>query len=424
MRSHLRFAAVAGVAALSTVAAAPALAAAPLAQSGANAVTVAVAGNENGSGNVTATNDGSGENKTGDTSPPISILKGQDLLNAGVLAQEASAQVRQGAGRSAACAGITGNGGSVAQVGDSRCLNPGQPIDLSFGNLDLSDTLVIDPESALGPLAEANPGLQQVLGQISKPLAEGIADTPLAPSGLRGTLGVVEGSCLSENGSATGDANIVDTQLTLNVAGQEVVLAKLPANPPPNTRVPVNLDEATAVVLGAVKTQLEDMLASPAASGTGPLAPLGALPEALQKQVVEALVAATREQLLKPLGDNVLSLVLNKQSRPSEGAIRVSAIDLSVLPVAREQLGAPLASVQIGNVVCGPNGERAAAAPAPPKQPKQPSGLPTAVSAGYDSAPGAVAPQGEDHRNTIVLGAFAVLVSTGAGFVVARRLRA
>lgn len=422
MRPHLRLAAVVGAAAISTVAVAPAYAAAPLAQAGANAITLSVAGNENGSGDVTATNDGSGEQKTGDTSPPISVLGGQRLINAGVLAQEATATSTDGAGRSAACAGITGNGGSVAQIGDSSCLNPGEPLDLSFGNLDLSGTLVIDPESALGPLAEANEPLEQVLAQITEPLADGIAETPLGPSGLGGTLGVVEGSCLAEGGSASADANIVDTQLTLNLAGEELVLAELPANPPPNTEVPVNLDEATAVVLGAVRTQLESMLASPDAEPGGPLAPLGALPDALQEQVVEALVDATREQLLKPLGDNVLQLILNKQTRPADGAIRVSAIDLSVVPAAREQLDAPLAAVQIGNAVCGPNGRTAEAAPAPPQKP---SGLPTAVSAGVAQAPQVAAPSSrEDHRNTIVLGAFAVLVTTGAGFVSYRRLRA
>lgn len=420
MRAHLRLAAFVSAAALGTVAVAPATAAAPLAQSGANAITLSVAGNENGSGNVTATNDGSGEKKSGDTSPPISVLQRQQLVNAGVLAQEATATVSEGAGRSAACAGITGNGGSTAQIGDSSCIDPGRPLDLSFGNLDLSGTLVIDPESALGPLAEANAPLQQVLGQITGPLSDAVAGTPLGPSGLGGTLGVVEGSCLAEGGSASGEANIIDTELTLNVAGQELVLARLPANPPPNTEVPVNLDEATAVVLGAVRTQLTSMLGSPDAA-SGPLAPLAALPDALQKQVVEALVDATRDQLLKPLGENAVKLILNKQTRPTEDSIRVSAIDLSVLPVAREQLDAPLVGLQIGNVVCGPNGRTAAAAPAAPNKP---SALPTAVSAGYESVPGTGASTAEDHRNTIVIGAFALLMTVGAGVVGLRRLRA
>src|ERR1700712_1526814 len=91
MRSHLRFASVIGAATLSVVAVAPAMAAAPVSQSGANAANLSIAGNANGSGNVTATNDGSSEKKTGDAAPPISLLKGQSLFNGGVLAQEATA---------------------------------------------------------------------------------------------------------------------------------------------------------------------------------------------------------------------------------------------------------------------------------------------------------------------------------------------
>jgi hypothetical protein len=420
MRSSLRFASVIGVATLSMTAVAPAIAAAPLAQAGANAVTVSVAGNAHGSGDVTATNDGSGEQKTGDAAPPISVLQGQQLIKAGVLAQEAAAQVDDGAGRSVACAGITGNGGSVVKIGDSHCLNPGNPLGLSLTNLDLSDTLVVDPESALGQLAAANAPLQAVLSQITGPLADAVAATPLGTTGLGGTLGVIEGSCTSGPGTASGEANIVDTELTLDIAGQKVVLAKLPAKPAPNTEVPVNLDAATGVILGAVKTQLETMLAAP--GGTGPLAPLGALPDALQDQVVTAIVDATREQLLTPLAENVLNIVLNRQVRTGDDAIKVRAFDLTVLPAATEQLGADLVNLQIGNAACGPAGRAAAAAP-PAAEAAAPTALPTAVSAGAASMPGQHAHQGDSSANAIVLGAFALLVASAAGFVTLRRLR-
>ena len=71
MRSYLRFASVVGAVTLSAIAAAPAMAAAPLSQAGANAVTVAVAGNAQGTGDVTATNDGTSETKTGETAPQV-----------------------------------------------------------------------------------------------------------------------------------------------------------------------------------------------------------------------------------------------------------------------------------------------------------------------------------------------------------------
>ena len=419
MRSHLRLASVIGAGTLSLIAAAPALAAAPVAQSDANAITVSVAGNENGSGVVTATNDGSGERKTGDTTPPLSVLQGQDLLNAGVLGQEATASVTDRVGNSAACAGLTGNGGSVVEIGDSRCLRPGAPVGLDVANLDLTGTLVFNPESALGELAATQPLFDAVFSQVTAPLAAAIADTPLGTTGINGTLGVIEGSCVAGNGTASGDANIIDSRLTLDIADQTVVLANLPANPPPNTDVPINLDAATEVILGAVETQLETMLADPDAA-SGPLAPLAALPQAVQDEVIVTLVEATREQLLTPLSENVINLVLNKQTRTGNDSISVTAFDVSVLPVAREQFDATLVGVQIGNVNCGPSGRVAAAAAPPASETVAPPGLPIGVSAGYESAPGSPG----DSSSAVVLGAFAVLGATGAGAVAFRRLRA
>ncbi len=130
MRPTVRFASVVSAATLSVIAVAPAMAAAPVSQAGANAVTLSVAGTPNGSGDVTARNDGSTETKTGDATPPISVLGGQELLNAGVLAQEATAG---STGTSAACAGLAGNGGSVAQIGYSGCLNPGDAVHANWG---------------------------------------------------------------------------------------------------------------------------------------------------------------------------------------------------------------------------------------------------------------------------------------------------
>lgn len=410
MRVPVRFAAAVGVAAFGVVVATPVVAAAPVAQSGANALTVSVAGEENGTGNVTATHDGSAETKTGDTAPPVSVLTGQQLFRGGALAQEATATVRDGLGRSRACAGLTGNGGAEVQIGSSQCLRPGRSLGLTLGNLDLSDTLVIDPASALGPLAEANPPLQAVLGGVTKPLADAVAQTPLGTTGLTGTLDAVAGSCTAGPGTASGDAHLTDARITLTVAEQQVVLAELPTRPEPNTRVPVNLDAATQAIVDAVRRQLEGPF-------EGALAPLAALPQELQDQVVEALVDATRAQLLAPLGDNVLDLVLNKQTRTGPDQIRVSAVDLSVLPAARDELDAPLARVQIGNVVCGPNGGVAVAAPAAAPS----SSLPTGVSGGLESAPASARP---GPTGTVTLAAFALMVGAGTTLTVLRRLRA
>ncbi len=412
LRRSVRWGTTLAAAGLALLATGPAFAAGIVSQAGANAAELSVAGNTNGTGVVTATNDGKQETRSGETAPQIGLLKNQRLLDAGVAAQEATAGRT---GTSAACAGLAGPGGSIAQIGDTACLTPGDQVGLSLTNLDLSQTLVVDPQSALAPLAEANAPLQTVLGSITKPLADAVRDTPLGPTGLGGTLRAVDASCTARRTVASGGAHLVDTRLTMNVAGQEVVLADLPANPPPNTEVPVHLEKATGAVLGAVQTQLETMLAAPDAS-SGPLAPLAALPQALQDQVVTAVVEGTRDQVLKPLDEQLVHLVLNKQSRPSAGTIRVSALDLEVLPAAKEQIGASLVQLRIGNVVCGPNG-----APPPPDRPHRPTGLPTAVSAGA-SGPSAVAP-GDDSENGVVLAGFAILLAGGVGLVGLRGLR-
>ena len=89
------------------------------------------------------------------------------------------------------------------------------------------------------------------------------------------------------------------------------------------------------------------------------------------------------------------------------------------MPAAKAQLKASLASLQIGNVVCGPSGRVAVAAPqaAPAKA------LPTAVSAGLETMPGQHAP-GDDSHNGFVLAALAIMLTGGTALVVVRRLHA
>ncbi|MCW2826788.1 MAG: hypothetical protein JWQ67_404, partial [Marmoricola sp.] len=82
----------------------------------------------------------------------------------------------------------------------------------------------------------------------------------------------------------------------------------------------------------------------------------------------------------------------------------------------------PLVNLQIGNAACGPSGRIAAVAA--PAAPAAPAAIPTGVSAGYESVPTQYADQGDSSTNTVVLGAFALLVATGAGLVAFRRPRA
>jgi hypothetical protein len=70
-------------------------------------------------GQVSASNDGTTQTKTGNSTPSISLLGSQTLLSAGVLAQDAAARNN---GDSAACAGAVGTNGAI-QVGPANtCL--------------------------------------------------------------------------------------------------------------------------------------------------------------------------------------------------------------------------------------------------------------------------------------------------------------
>jgi hypothetical protein len=406
MRSHLRFAAVIGAVTVSVIAVAPAMAAAPISQSGANAITVAVAGNEQGTGNVTATNDGSGEKKTGDAAPPVAG-PGGNVLSAGVLAQEARATADDGAGHSAACAGLAGDGGSVVNIGNSSCLTPGNQVTSSLATFDpgalISTALAPLPAALTGPLtpvtAQLTAGLNQALTATK---------TQFGDMGLVSAVKVISGQCTAGPGSAQGSAHIVDGSIRVSGGGQNITLLNLPVNPPPNTHVVTDLSKVLTSVLTALRTNLNTSL-----NGAG--APLNAILDPIQDQVVNNVVTQVQAQLA-PLQQNVLDITLNKQVRPQPGAIRVNALDLQLVPATQAQLNASLASVQVGNVVCGPSGRVVAAAPA--AQAAAPKSLPTAVSAGLATAPG------QDSDNGIVLAALAMMLTGGTALVVIRWLRA
>lgn len=418
MRSYLRSASVVGALALTTVALAPALAAAPLAQSGANAITVSVAGNGNGSGDVRATNDGSGEQKSGDATPPVSVLSGaQTLVRTGVLAQEATAPAANGTGNSAACAGLAGAGGSVAKIGETNCLSDGDgAVNLGLGSLDLSDTDLFDPESALGAI-DSDPVFDQVLVPVTDALTSALTDAnaDLADLGLTVNADAISSHCRATTGSADGDSNFAGVNITLNVPGQPpVVLLGLDTHYPPNTDLLVNLDTAVDVILQAVEDDLRDNL-------NGAFAPVADdLVAPAREAIVNQVLGQVSDQL-GPLTD-VLRLTLNRQIRTGDDAIKVRALDLAVLEAAQSQLGAPVLGLQIGNTACGPSGRISAAVAGPVVA--EPAAIPTGVSAGYETMPAKdAAPGDDDTTNMIVLGAFALLVATGAGFVTYRRLR-
>ncbi|MDP3892701.1 hypothetical protein [Nocardioides sp.] len=414
-RSASRLGAALGVAALITMASAPAYAATIVSQSSANALTIGIAGSPADSGTVTATNDGSGEKIQGETNPPIDVLDNQKLLNVGVLAQQATARVaNNGDGNSAACAGVAGNGGSVAQIGESSCINPGDPIGVSIANLDLTGVVLIDPASALGPLDPLNELGDVLVGPLTQALSDGLA--PLGDTGLGGTLGAVEARCTASPGTASGTANIVDSRLTLSVSGTEVVLANLPANPPPNTDVLVNLDVVGDMLLTTLETNFNDAL-------DGALTPLTEpLIEGIREPLVDGLLAQIAPQL-EPLSENILRVILNEQTG-SNGRIEVTAISLDLLPAAQEFADAPLVSADIANVTCGPNG-RFVSDPEDPKTPKNPKDpkdpklpeIPTVVASGV-----AGEPTNTTQNALTALAALMVLATTAGVLGLRRRL--
>ncbi len=77
-----------------------------VARAGANALTLSIGGNPFSTGSVTVVRDKDGQNKTGDTQPPIGVLGNQGLLNVGALVQDADTDLTNRNGSSEACSGV------------------------------------------------------------------------------------------------------------------------------------------------------------------------------------------------------------------------------------------------------------------------------------------------------------------------------
>lgn len=404
-RTAARLGALAATAALGLASTAPAHAA-TVARASATAYTVKVGGAGTDSGTVTSTHTGAAERTTGQTSPTISLLENQDLLNAGTLSQQAATGVdREGNGWSAACSGVAGEGASVAEVGDSQCLQPGQPVGLSVANLDLSDARLAQPRTALAELNELEPVMDQLVGPLTQTLSESLA--PLGETGIAGTVGAVEARCVNGPQGPEGMATITDGDLTLSLGGRQVELVDLPVHPAPNTDVLVDLDSVLTSVLSGLRTDLNNTL-------DGMAEPLTAAVDPVQEQLVDGVVAQVAEQLA-PLSDNLLRITLNEQDATGE-SIAVTALRLEVLPAA-QQLGAEnVVDARIGTVECGPAGVARTAAPAAPEAPERDlPAVPTVVASGVGGPPGPAA--------DVSALALAALVVAGAatGVLVVRR---
>ncbi|KQT89336.1 hypothetical protein ASG49_16285 [Marmoricola sp. Leaf446] len=373
-RTSTRLLAAGGAVVLTALAAAPATAATVVSRADANALTVSIAGNGQGTGTAGATYDGQ-ESRTGETQPSPSPFS-QDFVDLGVLTQQATA----GDGFSAACAGVAGAGGGIVQIGDGSCLTPGDTVTGSLSSVDLAG-LGLEPPEQL-PLPDGLGALLDTLGDGRGQLdgilrdALGQVDEAVGPLGLTLRFDAIEGRCRVDGGSPSGTASLANAALVLSGGGRDVKVVDIPANPAPNTEVTTDLSEVVALVLDAASTQLREGLDE----ATGPLA------DAIDP-VRDQIVAQVRSNLdgqLEPLRDTLLSVTLNEQSRPTSDSIRVSALHAQVLPAAAGAVGASLADVRVGNANCGP-ADRVPTEAAPAPAPKQAvPELPTAVSAGVE----------------------------------------
>jgi hypothetical protein len=369
----LRFGAIIGAATVSMLAIAPVFAAAPVSQSTAQSLNLAIAGNNAISQKVTISNDGTTQTKSSnDTLPTIaSVIPGNALLGAGVAPQDGGANAD---GTSYACAGIAGTGGGIVKVGNTGCNINGKPLTISLADLSLGNAL-LGQDSALGSALNNVPGIGTLLSTLGTTLnglttqiSNALAATPLGDIKVGGSLSAIEATCQANPDAATGTAHLVDSSggsnatpigITIpNGTGgtQTITLLNLPANPPPNTNLLINLGTVTGALTTALQTELNTAL-------TGALASVSPLLATLQSSLLQPLSNALTP-LTTQLSNNILDVTLNKQSSADAGrSIDVTALDLQVLPAAASFTGSSLIGGQLGRVTCGPNTRVAAPTP-------------------------------------------------------------
>jgi hypothetical protein len=397
-------------ASLALLAAGPAFAADPVARASATALQIGIAGQGTDTGTYTATNDGSTETTSGTNTPALPVLGGQRLTNLGTLAQDATTTSSTGNGSSAACAGVAGEGATLAQVGDgSSCLTGGQTVSLDAGHLDLTNLRVLDNEA----LEQLAPGVtSQILGPVSAALKQ-VFDA-LGDPAIGVDLGAVQASCTASPTSARGGANVADASVYLQAPAPigRVELVALPVHPAPNTHVVTDLSAVAEAVQRAVDTQLATAIGGQA----GPLGPVLGPLRLTVDQVIDQVQANVTDALgpqLAPLEQNVVDIELNHQDRRAN-AIDVTALDLSLLPAAKQFVDSDLVSLVIGKVSCGPNGRVGLPAPTPAAtpavdHPAPPASddVPTAVESGAGSL--------EHGPSPLALAGLAGLVVAGVG---------
>ncbi|WP_134766871.1 hypothetical protein [Nocardioides sp. 1609] len=416
-RTLVRLGVLAAAGGLVLLTAAPGAAAAPVARASATALTVSLAGTPAGSETYAVTHDGTRESSTGTRTPVVTALGGQSFASGSVLTQDATTSVVDGAGRSAACAGLAGRGAGVGAVGDGSCLTPGETLTIDAGTLDLSGLTIVRSDLLQGLDTELQDALAPLLDAALPAAQDGLATalTSLGDLGLTLDLDAVQSWCRGTSTSADGDSRLAGAEVAIAVAGERVELLSLPADPAPNTKLATNLDEVAATLTAALTTQLETGF-------DGVLAPAGVLLDELESALQENVLAAVAEQLA-PLEDNLLDATLNKQVRAGRDSIEVTALDVEVLPAAR-QLGFEPLAVEVGRSTCGPSG-RVVAPPVeqtPSAEPEAEPTVPTSIPAGLAGGPTAApADGGPGHRGAGAAVAALAVLAGAAGLASYRR---
>ncbi|GGF43135.1 hypothetical protein GCM10011519_16270 [Marmoricola endophyticus] len=348
---------------LGVLAASPALAADEVGHGQASALNVGIAGMSNSvSGQYAASNDGAKQTESGSKNPALRVLGSQSLISQGTLAQDATTSVAGRVVSSAACAGLSGEGATLAAVGSSdSCFASTDTVSLNSGALDtfknfdpftgiiangqLTDTFVNAFPAALrdairGASAQISntlvAALQQVLDAIGNPSLIVGADA-------------IEGQCTATRGATTADANLVDAGLTLDFGANspvDPITVALPVDPKPNQKVVTDLSALTTAITDGLTTSLTNQ-SGPLAQLLGPLGvALGNLADTLNP-----IIGQISDQL-GPIEDNILDITLNKQTKTGDSQIHETALDAQVLPAAAAATGSSLASIQVGDVDC------------------------------------------------------------------------
>lgn len=369
-----RGAAVAAAVAVVALSAAPA-SAATVAQASSSAVSVDLAGAAHvDSGTYSATYDGKNTQTSGTSKPGLRVLGGQKLISGGALRQEADARTQNGKSYSSACSGLVGDGTGSVGVGSGDCLSGDGTVTLDLGKLDLDKLRPAKSELFKGwddkVSNKVAPVRGPLAGAISKALQKG-TQAAGSPS-LNIDLRAAESSCASLGDNSVGDATIqnANAYVHLPVKGN-VTLLNLPVHPEANHKVVANLGPLVAAIVDQVRAQLLKTVGKV-------LSPVVTADSKLVNKVVAQVIDQVRKDF-KPLQENVLALTLNKQVTSNKD-IKVSAIDLQVLPVAEKVLKTDVAHVAIGQSTCGPNRQTAVAAAAKDN--------PTGVDVGAHAADG------------------------------------